>query len=444
MDLKELEIKLKVAEERISSLSLENETLKVSLKESELLHMAVVENSLDGTLIVDTELDIEYANDVVFDITGYDSNEVKNLNLLDLTNQKEKLNNICSAVFKNKEKFQKEEITFVSKSNEERHIIASFSFSEDFQSSFVLIIQILDVTDIKAAELRQKEINKELEERVRKRTDELESALVKLNEAKEEVTLALEKEKELNSLKTKFISMISHEYRTPLTVILTSTYLIEQFYEGTKEDDFTKFINKIRSSVNDMTQLLEDVLTIGRNESGKSKLIPQKIDILRFLQDIIEEVKVVDKDSHIFEVNYSILEEVIISDEKSLKHILQNLLTNACKYSPNADLVKIDIEDNEEDQEYLELKVRDFGIGIPPKDLPQLFETFHRADNVGSIQGTGLGLAIVKRSVEGIFGSISVTSEINEGTQFIVKIPKNLGGYFKTNDLISESESRII
>lgn len=443
MDIKELEIKLEKAESRISSLSLENETLKVSLKESELLHKAVVENSLDGTIIINTEFDIEYSNDEVVNITGYSIEQLNEMNIIDLSNEKEKLIKILNNVISNRDKFYKDEISIFNKDKELRYLIASFSFTEEFQSSNAIIIQILDITDIKAAELRQKEINKELEERVKSRTKQLEKAMEELQDAKEEITQALEKEKELNSLKTRFISMISHEYRTPLTVILTSTYLIEQFYEGVKEDEFNKFINKIRTSVNDMTQLLEDVLTIGRNESGKAKLIPQKIDILRFLQDIIEEVKVVDKEKHKFEVNYSILDEVIISDEKSLKHIFQNLLTNACKYSPDADLVKIDIEDSETKDDYLMIKVTDFGIGIPEEDLPQLFETFHRADNVGSIQGTGLGLAIVKRSVEGIYGDIKVTSKMKEGTQFIINIPKNLGGYFKTNDMITEKESRI-
>jgi PAS domain S-box-containing protein len=443
LDIKELEIKLEKAESRISSLSLENETLKVSLKESELLHKAVVENSLDGTIIINTEFDIEYSNDEVVNITGYSIEQLNEMNIIDLSNEKEKLIKILNNVISNRDKFYKDEISIFNKDKELRYLIASFSFTEEFQSSNAIIIQILDITDIKAAELRQKEINKELEERVKSRTKQLEKAMEELQDAKEEITQALEKEKELNSLKTRFISMISHEYRTPLTVILTSTYLIEQFYEGVKEDEFNKFINKIRTSVNDMTQLLEDVLTIGRNESGKAKLIPQKIDILRFLQDIIEEVKVVDKEKHKFEVNYSILDEVIISDEKSLKHIFQNLLTNACKYSPDADLVKIDIEDSETKDDYLMIKVTDFGIGIPEEDLPQLFETFHRADNVGSIQGTGLGLAIVKRSVEGIYGDIKVTSKMKEGTQFIINIPKNLGGYFKTNDMITEKESRI-
>lgn len=444
MDTEELKKKFEEAEKRIASLSVENQTLKLSLKESEVLHKAVVDNSLDGTIIIDEDYDIDYTNEEVTNITGYAESELKDLNFLDLCQEKEKAQGICKKIFNKEETYLKDELVIKSSQGENIYILASFSYTDEFQSKNAVIIQILDITDIKAAENRQKQINKELEERVKRRTKQLENAMEELQTAKEEISQALEKEKELNTLKTRFISMISHEYRTPLTVILTSTYLIEQFYDGEKEDEFNKFINKIRSSVNDMTQLLEDVLTIGRNESGKSKLIPQKVDFLKFLQEIIEEVKVVDKEQHKMEINYSILDDSIISDEKSLKHIFQNLLTNACKYSPESDIVKIAIEDDPDEKENLIIKIRDFGIGVPKEDQTQLFETFHRANNVGGIQGTGLGLAIVKRSVDALNGSVKVWSEVDKGTEFTIALPKNIGGYFKSNEKLKKGAGLII
>ena len=256
-----------------------------------------------------------------------------------------------------------------------------------------------------------------IEVAIRQRTEN------ELQEAKEKVTKALEQEKELNFLKSRFISMISHEYRTPLTVILTSTYLIEQYYQGTNREQFDKFIFKIRESVKSMIKLLEDVLTIGKSESGKFSLSIDKIRLVDFCNDIIEEVQVIDNKKHIFEFNYVNNDFEVISDVNSLKHIISNLLLNAAKYSPGQDNVIINLEDLNND---VKIEVIDFGIGIPIEDQSLLFEAFYRASNVGAISGTGLGLSIVKRFVDTIKGTITVDSKRNEGTKFTIIFPKDI------------------
>lgn len=443
-NIEELNSKIKELEDKVSGLAMENQMLKLSLKESESLHRSVVENSLDGTIIIDKDGDIVYANDEVFNITDYNENEILSFSLKDIVSPEhiENVNSKFKEIFDKKEDSARFEFDIINRYGDTRNIYASCSYTDDFQGDKAAVFQILDVSDIKAAERRMLEINQELEQRVKERTSQLQETMndlkveiavrkkteAELQLAKEEVDNALEKEKELNSLKTRFISMISHEYRTPLTVILTSTYLIEQFYQGTEVEQFNKFLEKIRNSVTTMTQLLEDVLTIGRSESVKNTLLIKKVKVIDFVNEIIEECRVVDKDKHKFILNYELENQEILSDEKCLKHIFQNIFSNAAKYSPNADKVVIDIKENKRN---LVFKITDFGIGIPQEDISQLFETFHRAGNVGSISGTGLGLAIVKRCVDMLFGEIGITSELGVGTKFIIELPKDVSLFKK-------------
>lgn len=440
----ELLLRIKELEDKVSGLTMENQMLQISINESESLHKSVVENSLDGTLIFDKDFDIIYANDEVFNISSYNESELLDFRLEDLVapetleNVKNILNDVLNKVIDSK----KFEFDLINRYGEIRNIFASCSFTNDFQGNKALVLQILDITDIKSAERRMIEINHELEQRVNERTSQLQETMddlkveiavrkkaeLELQLAKEEVDNALEKEKELNTLKTRFISMISHEYRTPLTVILTSTYLVEQYYQGEHQEQFNKFLGKIRNSVDTMTQLLEDVLTIGKAESVKSKIIPKKINIIDYIREIIEECKVVDKDKHNFILNYELSSPEIISDEKSLRHIFQNIISNAAKYSPGADEVTIDIKENSRN---LVVYVTDKGIGIPNDDIANLFETFHRASNVGSISGTGLGLSIVKRCLDSLYGEIGVQSELGKGTKFILELPKDIQLFMK-------------
>ena len=440
----EMKLRIKELEERVSGLTMENQMLQISINESESLHKSVVENSLDGTLIFDKDFDIIYANDEVFNISSYNEVELLEFRLEDLiapdslVNVKETLESILNKTIESK----RFEFNLINRYGEIRNIFASCSFTNDFQGNKAIVLQILDITDIKSAERRMIEINHELEQRVNERTSQLQETMddlkveiavrkkteFELQIAKEEVDNALEKEKELNSLKTRFISMISHEYRTPLTVILTSTYLVEQYYQGDHKEQFNKFLGKIRNSVETMTQLLEDVLTIGKSETVKSSVTPKKINFIEYLREIIDECKVVDKEKHKFVLNYELTSPEIISDEKSLRHIFQNVITNAAKYSPGKDEVIIDVKENSRN---LVIYITDFGIGIPKDDIGNLFETFHRASNVGSISGTGLGLSIVKRCVDSLFGEIGVQSEVGVGTKFILELPKDIQLFMK-------------
>ena len=233
---------------------------------------------------------------------------------------------------------------------------------------------------------------------------------------------SLESEKELNELKTRFISMVSHEFRTPLTVIMSCTSVIQQAMEKGRVDIATQYLDKITKSIKTMTDLMEDVLTIGKADS---KLIGElvEIDFVDFVKSSLLDIQ----ESYIFTcaaelaVKHDIRD--FYSDEKALKHIVYNLMTNALKYTTNSENVKITIDEIDDNVIFT---VADRGIGIPEDDLKNLFTNFHRAKNVGKIAGTGLGLHIVKKSVENLLGTIDVQSVVNEGTTFTVTLPKDI------------------
>jgi signal transduction histidine kinase len=236
-----------------------------------------------------------------------------------------------------------------------------------------------------------------------------------------ELRRALEKEKELNELKSRFVSMTSHEFRTPLTTILGSAELLEHYGHKWPEEKKRRHTQRIQNTVQHMTQLLNDVLLLGKAESGKLEFNPHPLDVEQFCLNLIEELELLD-DSEPHRLNFVNHTQNLKAslDEKLLRHILNNLLSNAIKYSPTGSIVKFELF-CQNDQAIFQ--IQDQGIGIPEEDQQYLFESFHRAKNVGNIPGTGLGLAIVKKSVDLHEGNITVNSEVGVGTTFIVTIP---------------------
>ncbi|NEO31077.1 MAG: PAS domain S-box protein [Symploca sp. SIO3C6] len=258
--------------------------------------------------------------------------------------------------------------------------------------------------------------------------------MIQRKQAEGEIRKALVREKELTELKSRFITMTSHEFRTPLTTIQSSAELIEHYsYKWTEEKKLTH-LYRIQSSVKYMTKLLNDVLIIGRAEAGKLKLNPLPLDLERFCGDLVEELQFNDTNQHqlIFKIegldqqDSEVIEYSLAPtkqpclDEKILRQILENLLGNAIKYSPRGSTVELTLSYRKNN---LVFKIIDRGIGIPKVDLPLLFESFHRANNVGTIAGTGLGLAIVKKCLDIHKGQIEVESEVGFGTTFTITLP---------------------
>lgn len=244
-------------------------------------------------------------------------------------------------------------------------------------------------------------------------------------QAEEEIRASLEQQKELNQLKSRFVAMASHEFRTPLATILLSTDLLKHYIDRLPVSERDELFQSINHAVRRMTKMLEDILTIGKAEAEQPQFTPAILDIGVFCRDLVEQVGAEQDNmgSKRSVVNLSVTGEHprALFDEKHLRHIFENLLSNAAKYSRDGAAVDLQITCTPQSFEF---RVTDRGIGVPPKDLPRLFESFHRASNVGNIPGTGLGLAIVKRSVELHLGHISVTSELGEGTVFAVTLPR--------------------
>lgn len=263
-------------------------------------------------------------------------------------------------------------------------------------------------------ELTHNKLNLEQEILERKLVEE------KLLTAQVETKAALLKERELNELKTRFISTASHEFRTPLSSILSSAVLIERYTTTETNDNRLKHINRIKSSVQNLTQILNDFLSLTKLEEGKTDQQKHIFDLSNLINSSIEEVSVFAKGQK-FHYEHIGENSVIFADIQSLKNVLINLLSNAIKYSSAKDNIYVK---SVIDKQTVQIIVKDEGIGIPLEQQKFLFSRFFRADNAVSEQGTGLGLYIVKKYLDNLDGKIEFISNLGEGTTFTVNIPK--------------------
>ena len=262
-------------------------------------------------------------------------------------------------------------------------------------------------------------LNSTLEVMVSQRTNSLSMANKDLERSKVELQLALGKEIELNEMKSRFVTMASHEFRTPLSSIMSSASLIGQYYQTSETDKMTKHLTRIKSSVNDLIIMLDDFLSIEKLESGKFEVAKRSFNLPEFCEDVLEDIQAIIKTGQ--KITYiHIGDKEILADKKIVQHILLNLLSNASKYSDENKEIELYTEVNTKN---VYLRIKDHGIGIPEAEHGEVFSRFFRAHNSVNIKGTGLGLNIVKRYVELINGSIKFNSEENEGTTFIVEFP---------------------
>lgn len=292
-------------------------------------------------------------------------------------------------------------------------------FIEHFFSLILVISSTMLVLFLKRLYRTMQELNQALEKEVEKRTANLELALSHLASSQAELKDALEKEKELNEIKSRFVSMASHEFRTPLSAILSSAALIAKYPNTDEQPRREKHVGKIRESVIHLNELLEDTLSLGRIEEGKVHVHPEVISLSAFAQETADEVQGLLKPGQILQPDVQANLQVI-SDKRLLKHIFVNLLTNAIKFSPAGTSIGWKLW---EQNGQIWAEVADQGMGIPEEDKAYLFSSFFRARNVTNIQGTGLGLHIVKRYVDMLHGEIGVASELNKGTTISINFP---------------------
>jgi PAS domain S-box-containing protein len=236
-----------------------------------------------------------------------------------------------------------------------------------------------------------------------------------------EIREALEQQKALNELRSRFVAMTSHEFRTPLAAILSAEELLRHYGDRLPQDERIEILDSIAAGVQRMSRMMDRVLLLGKADAGMLEFQPRLLELAPLCRQLVEEARAQQPD-HLNDVALQVGEGVGpgVYDEKLLRHIFGNLLSNALKYSPDGGAVRFDVR--REDGATV-FEVADRGIGIPPDEVTHLFESFHRASNVGAIQGTGLGLAIVKNAVEKHGGAIEVKSALGEGTSFTVRLP---------------------
>lgn len=274
---------------------------------------------------------------------------------------------------------------------------------------------IHDLSQQKKDEERLKNYAYHLEELVEQRTKNLNDTIKALEKSREKVSATLEKEKILGKLKNRFLSMASHEFRTPLSTAHLSASLIEKYAEPLENTNIIKHAGKIINAVTNLTTILNDFLHIEQLEIGKVKAKASCFDLVQLAEEITEEMQLLAKDDQQIHFTHYGSQQLITLDQNLIKNSIINLITNAIKYSDERSYIDFTTEINDT---HCVISVKDEGIGIPEEDQLHLFEPFFRAHNTGNIPGTGLGLNIVARYIALMNGTVSYVSTINEGTLF--------------------------
>lgn len=413
--------------------------------EAALRLKAIIKTATDGIIIIDDSGIIELVNEAAAKLFDYDELELVGQNISVLTPSPHRdahdsyiQNYIQTGVRKiigigrDVMGLRKNGDTFPLR----------LSISEVQLPERVVFTGILhDLTAQKAAEAQIKALNQHLEEEVNRRTEELAATINQLLNSntklefeiqerkvaeatlrKNELELrkAIEKERELNTLKSRFVSMASHEFRTPLSTILSSADLLEMYTTQDQQDKRLKHTNRIKSAVNNLISILNDFLSLSKLEEGKIEISPVEFNLEGFCEEVMDDVQALLKPGQVFQHHGLRSDIVIFLDKKMLKNILINLFSNAIKYSDPGKTIDcfVEIKDNE-----LWVSIQDHGIGIPEEEQQHLFTRFFRAHNAENIPGTGLGLNIVKRYIELMNGRINFESILGEGTTFHIHIP---------------------
>lgn len=405
----------------------------------------IFQGSAEGILMVDAEGIIQLANPVSERMFGYDSGELtgKPLEILLPLRYHARHVNFRKQFNENPSPRRMgagRDLMAVKKDGTEFPVEISLSYKE-INKLFVVVAFIIDITERKNAEEALKRSEEqllvyaaELEKKVQGRTEALNSLVHDLEQAnrflqeqiserkkaEEETRKALDKERELNELKTKFVSIASHEFRTPLSTILSSASLISQYKDKNEPEKIDKHIQRIKSSVNHLTAILNDFLSLGRLEEGRIEIEKEMVDITDFLNEIQEEVKPLMKPGQEIKVMVELADIIVPLDKRVVRNIMFNLLSNASKYSGENKTIHITCTQSGTS---MIIAIRDEGIGIPESEIRHLFERFFRASNVTNIQGTGLGLNIVKRYVDLLEGTIDFSSLEGKGSTFTITIP---------------------
>jgi PAS domain S-box-containing protein len=402
------------------------------------VHLAsLFENATEGIVVSSSQGSIILVNPAACTVFGYKADELIGQKIEVLIPNKAKTGHV-----KLREEFYQDPKNRVMGHNRDllagkkdgSTIPVEVSLSTYVQNNERFVIAfIIDITKRKEVErnmIRQQQqlekvtdemrnLNADLEVKVEERTIILKEALQRLEESQYELNQALGKERQLNEIKSRFVSMASHEFRTPLSTVLSSATLIDK-YTGTEEQEKrSRHVEKIKNSVKHLNALLEDFLSLGKLEEGKIGIHYHEFSLEELIKDTLEEMNPTLKSGQQFIYKNS-CQNLIISDKNLIRNILFNLVSNAIKFSEINSSILIRSK-SKEGLTYV--CVKDEGVGISDEDKEHLFSSFFRGKNVINIEGTGLGLHIVKRYVDLLGGSIHLESELDKGTTVSFSIP---------------------
>lgn len=403
-----------------------------------MIFQALFEHSSLGIIISNDQGDIESANPYASKIFGYNPGELEGQKIEVLVPQyiKEKHVSYRQQYIENpKPRAMGSNLNLMAtkKNGDLFPVEISLTFFET-QGRKQIVSFVNDITERKRAENDLLRLTEELESKVKERTKELSDALLELSHTNEglekemeqrkkvesQIRGMLEKEKELNELKSRFVSMASHEFRTPLGGILTSVSLISRYPKTEDEPKREKHVQNIKKSVRNLTNILNDFLSLDKLEQGKVSSSPVHFSFTHFIDEAVDELRETSDKKHNIVIDHAVSEIKAFQDKDMIRNVVINLISNALKYSPENGTIKI--HTNLSGSNIL-FEIQDQGIGIPEEDQKHLFERFFRAHNVTNLQGTGLGLNIVKRYLDLMGGKIEFTSKENEGTTFKVSLP---------------------
>jgi len=387
--------------------------------ESAKLLEAVIKHAIDGIITIDNRGIVESINPAASVLFGYGAQEVVGNNISMLMPEPDSLRHddyIRSYIQTGHKKI----IGIGREVNGRKKDGTTFPFRLAVSEVFVRDRNIFagfvhDLTKEKEAESKLRRYAMELEDAVCERTKNLIEMVSKLEKAKTDVSMSLEREKELSQLKSRFVSMASHEFRTPLSSMQLSASLIEKYAEKPDYNNIIKHTGRIRNAVQLLNNILNDFLNLEKLEAGRVVVSKSDINVVRLAEEITEEMQLICKKNQHIVYQHTGAEGTFRLDEHLLKSSIINLISNAIKYSGEDTFIEFttEIRDGE-----CTVCVSDNGIGIPVEDQKNLFEPFFRAHNTGSIPGTGLGLNIVRRYVELMGGRLEYRSAINEGAMF--------------------------
>jgi PAS domain S-box-containing protein len=400
---------------------------------------AILDTAVEGMIIMDQRGRIELVNPAALRLFGYEDGELIEKNVKVLMPEPDRSNH--DRYLRDYKETGRRSIIgsgreVIGRKKDGSLFPFSLAVSEvELRDRTMYVGMIHDLTAVKEARSRLEEANASLEKKVEERTkdlerintdlmlvnERLEEEITKRKEAQESAIAALATEKHLNEMKSRFVSMASHEFRTPLSGILTSVSLLGRYSAPEHADKREKHIATIKTSVRNLTTILNDFLSLDKLESGKVEVNVQDFPMRPLMEEFRAEMLNFAKNGQSIDFEDDGNVDILRADRHLLKNILINLVSNALKYSPEGQEVKVRLGRINND---LVISVVDRGMGIPEKDQVHMFERLFRASNVTNIQGTGLGLNIVKKYIDLHNGSIAFESEEGKGTTFTVIIPQ--------------------